>query len=51
MKQKRHRYRNRMLAIKGNALFSMRVERPKKGKGSYRRSKRNGNNDLLVNTF
>ncbi len=37
MKQKRHLYRNRHLAIKGNPLFGLRVCRAKKGKGSYDR--------------
>lgn len=37
MKQKRHRYRNRHLAIKGNPLFGQRICRSKKGKGSYDR--------------
>jgi len=37
MKQKRHFYRNRHLAIKGNPLFGMRVCKAKRGKGSYDR--------------
>ncbi|MDN3638802.1 hypothetical protein QWY82_08280 [Simiduia curdlanivorans] len=38
MKQKRHRYRNRMLAIKGRPQFRLQEHRLEKGKGSYVRS-------------
>ncbi|BFM10672.1 hypothetical protein R50072_08250 [Simiduia litorea] len=38
MKQKRHRYRNRMLAIKGRPPFRLQEQWPEKGKGSYMRS-------------
>ncbi|WP_460240512.1 alternative ribosome rescue factor ArfA [Aurantivibrio infirmus] len=46
MKQKRHRYRNRLLAIKGNPQFGMKVEKPKKGKGSYERKYVISNDDV-----
>ncbi len=35
MKQKRHLYRNRHLAIKGNPLFAQRICRALKSKESY----------------
>lgn len=41
MKRKTIRYRNRHLAIKGNPQFGLRVEKAKKGKGSYERLKIN----------
>ena len=40
MKRKPHRYRIRYFVIKGNPQFGQRVDRPKKGKGSYVRDKK-----------